>query len=85
MAHETYGTDFPERVLTAIRRRLDVSWALPRAPEIAEARDAIDVTAALAHVIRIAKALGGDAFDCPFDFDGAPRAFTAAEIACRTL
>ncbi|MBI4449641.1 hypothetical protein HY634_01145 [Candidatus Uhrbacteria bacterium] len=78
---EAYGTHFPERVLTAIVRRLDISWVLPPAPKLPEDFGAIDATSALADVVRDAKMIGGDAFDCPFDFDGAPRAFTAAEIA----
>ncbi|MDP3770800.1 MAG: hypothetical protein Q8R16_00700, partial [bacterium] len=78
---EAYGTHFPEQVLTAIVRRLGTSWVLPPAPELPEDCGAIDVTSALADVVRSAKMIGGDAFDCPFNFDGVPRAFTSAEVA----
>ncbi|MDO8599378.1 MAG: hypothetical protein Q7S02_04675 [bacterium] len=78
---EAYGTHFPEQVLTAIVRRLGIPWVLPPAPKLPEDFGAIDATSALADVVRSAKMVGGDAFDCPFDFDGAPRAFTSAEIA----
>ncbi|MDO8622461.1 MAG: hypothetical protein Q7R80_04480 [bacterium] len=81
MPEEVYGTKFPERVLTAIVQRLGVSWVLPPAPKLPEDCGAIDVTSALAAVVRTAKANGGDAFDCPFDFDDVPRAFTSAEVA----
>jgi len=81
MAEEVYGTKFSAQVLSAIVRRLGISWVLPPAPELPEDCGAIDVTAALADVVRIVRTISGSAFECPFDFDGAPRAFTAAETA----